>query len=205
MHEPDDAVLATATYRVARELVVTDVLQVLLERILEVEADHVDARRHDRLGVLIADVEDVVHVLVLRRVDQAAFGALVDEPHDLLVGVHIAVIGRIVAGQPHGPDSQRIEDPHDRIRDAVEPHEHGPCAQRPSFGRVNRERLGNLLAHHHVQGGHEDVPDGNRNGRDCGVGHPQRFEQGPDQRREGGLAKEAECQRGQRDAELASC
>ena len=205
VNEPDNAVLAATANRVACELVVANLAQRVLERVFHVETNEVGARRHDRLGVLIVDVEDVVDVFVLVRFDEAAFGALIDEQLDLLIGVDLVLLLGVVPRKPDCATRQRVEHPHDRVRDAVEHHEHAAGAQRPTLGREDGERLGNLLAHDHVQRRHEDVADGDGDRRDSRLGEPERSERRPYERRKRGLSQPAESKRCKRDAQLARC
>jgi len=203
MHEADDAVLVAAAHGIARVLVLHDERQVLLERILKVEADDVGARRHDGLGVLVAQVEDVVHVLVLLGIDEAALGALVDEQLDLLVGVHLVLVGDVVAEQLHNPVRDAVEQPHDGVRDAVEPHERRGGEQGVALRGEDGERLRYELAHHDMQRGDDDEADGDGNAVDGRLGQADRQQRTLDELGDGGLAQPAQGERGQRDAQLA--
>ena len=182
VHEADDAVLAAAAHRVARVLVLQHGLEALLQRIVEVDAHHIGARRHDGLGVFVAQVEDVVHVFVLLGVDESAFGALVDEQLDLLVGVHLVFVGHVVAQHLHDAVRNAVEQPHDRVRDAVEPHERRGREQGVALGGEDGQRLRDELAHHDVQRGDDDETDDDGDAVRGRLGHveclEQRFEQG---------------------------
>ncbi len=202
VHEPYDAVLGFAAHGVARVLVAQRQRHVLFQRILEVDAHQVGARRHDGLGVLVAQIEDVVHERVLLGVDQAAFGRFVDEQLDLVAGVHLVLVGRIVAGQAHHRIGDTVEQHHDGIGDLVERHQRAGREQRVAFGGENGERLGNKLAHHHVQRRHDEVPDGDGDHFEQRLGQAQQNEQRADDGRERRLTQPAERERGERDAQL---
>ena len=76
---------------------------VLFQRVFQIQTDDVGARGHDALSVLVAQVENVVDELVLLRIDEAAFRGLVNKQLDLLAGVHLVLIGRVMAEQAHDP------------------------------------------------------------------------------------------------------
>lgn len=118
--KPDDAVLRAVAHRVARVLVLAHDVPVLFQGVFQIEADDVGARGHDALSVLVAQVENVVDELVLLRIDEAAFRGLVNKQLDLLAGVHLVLIGRVMAEQAHDPVGDAVEDDHDRVGDAVE-------------------------------------------------------------------------------------
>ena len=151
MHEPDDAVLAAAAHRVARVLVARDQRHVLFQRILKVDAHQIGSRGHDGLGVLVAQVEDVVHELVLLGIDQAAFRGLVDEQLDLVARIHVVLVGRIMPEQLHHAVGDAVEQNHNGVRETIEPHERRRRAQRVTLGGEDGERLRNELAHHDVE------------------------------------------------------
>lgn len=92
---------------------------------------------------LSAQVENVVDELVLLRIDEAAFRGLVNEQLDLLAGVHLVLVGRVVAEQAHDSVGDAVEDDHDWVGDAVE-HAQGTrrCAGRTSRWRRWRRTSG---------------------------------------------------------------
>ena len=203
MHEADDVVLVLAIHREARELVLFDHAQVFLERVFEAQAHHVGARSHDRLDVFIGDIEDVVHEFVLLGIDQAVFGAFVDKQTDFLFGIDVVLVGGIVAHQTHHAIGDRIEQPHDRIGEAIEPHQGTGREQRVFLGAENSERFGNELAHHDMQRRDQAEADCHRHGEVDAFGYAEHFEQRVEQGRHGGLAQPAKSERSKRDAELA--
>ena len=203
VHEPDQVVFAPLAHRIARVLVAFGKLAVLLKRVLHIEAGQLGARRHDCLGVLVAQIEDVVDVLVLLRLDKPAFRGLVDEQLDLLARIHIVFVGRIVPGQPHDAVGDAIEHKHNRIGDAIEPQKRGRRHKRVAFRREDGERFGDKLAHDHVQRRHEEIPDCDRNYRDDGIRQAEQNEQRANERRNRGLAQPAERKRSKRNSKLA--
>ena len=92
MQEADDMVLVLVADRVARELLLEDGMEVLVHRVLEVEADHVRARRHDLADVEVREVEDVVDEVDLRVVDEALAVALLHEQAYLFLGVGVVAL-----------------------------------------------------------------------------------------------------------------
>ena len=192
-----------AAYGIARVLVLLDDLQVLFQRVLQVDAHHIHTRGHDGLGVLVAQIEDVVHELVLLGIDEAAFGALVDEQLDLLAGVDVVLVGRIVTGEAHDAVGDAVEQQHDGVRDAVEPDQRGGSAQRPALGGEDGERLGDELADDDVQSRHDEVADRHADGDDRRLGQTEHREQRLEQLGDGRLAQPSQRQRRQRDAQLA--
>ena len=203
MHETDDAVFASLANRVARELVVAHGLKILFQRVFHIDADQVGARGHDGLSILVADVEDVVHDLVGLGVDQTAFGGLVNEQLDFLVGVNLMLVLGIVTGQAHNGAGQVVEQPHDGERDAVEHMKDGRRVQRVRLGRVNGERLGDKLAHNHVKRGHDDVTNGDGDGGDGRIGNANGGQHRANEIRERGLAQPTQGKRSQSNAQLA--
>ena len=195
MHEAHDAVLGLAAHGVARVLVARDQRHVLLQGVLKVDAHQVGSRGHDGLGVLVAQVEDVVHELVLLGIDQAAFRGLVDEQLDLVARVHLALVGRVMAGQAHHTVGDAVEQDHDGVGDLVERHKRASREQRIALGGEDGERLGDQLAHHHVQRGHDEIADGHGHHADQGLGQVQHLEQRTDKSGERGLAQPAQSQR----------
>ena len=202
VHEAHDAVLGLAAHGVARVLVARDQRHVLFQRILKVDAHQIGSRGHDGLGVLVAQVEDVVNELVLLGVDETAFRGLVDEQLDLVARVHLALVGRVMAGQAHHTVGDAVEQDHDGVGDLVERHKRASREQRIALGGEDGERLGDQLAHHHVQRGHDEIADGHGHHADQGLGQVQHLEQRADESGERGLAQPAQCQRRQRDAQL---
>ena len=155
------------------------------------------------LGVLVAQIEDVVHELVLLGIDETAFGALVDQQLDLLAGVHVMLIGGVVAGEAHDGIGDAVEQQHDGEGDAVEPDQRRGRAQRPALGGEDGERFGDELADDDVQRRHDEVADRHADGDDGRLGQAEHREQGLEQLGDGGLAQPAQRQRRQRDAQLA--
>ena len=195
VHEAHDAVLGLAAHGVARILVARDQRHVLFQRILKVDAHQIGSRGHDGLGVLVAQVEDVVHELVLLGVDETAFRGLVDEQLDLVARVHLALVGRVMAGQAHHAVGDAVEQDHDGVSDLVERHKRTSREQRIALGGEDGERLGDQLAHHHVQRGHDEIADGHGHHANQGLGQVQHLEQRTDKSRERGLAQPAQSQR----------
>ena len=138
------------------------------------------------------------------RLDKPAFRRLVDEQLDFLARVHIVLVGRIVPGQAHNAAGDAVEQHHDRVGDAIEPQKRGRRHKRVALRREDGERFGDKLAHNHVQGRHEEIPDCDRNYRDNGIGQAEQNEQRANERRNRGFAQPTECKRSKRDAELAS-
>ena len=203
VHESDQVIFAPLAHRIARVLVALGKFAILLKRVLHVEAGQLDARRHDSLGVLIAQIEDVVDVLVLLRLDKPAFRGLVDEQLDFLARVHIVLVGRIVPGQTHDTVGDAIEQQHNRVGDAVEPQKRGRRHECVALRREDGERFGDKLAHDHVQRRHEEIPDCDRNYRDDSIGQAEQNEQRANERRDSGLAQPAERKRSKRNSKLA--
>ena len=66
-----------------------DDAQIVLERIREVEPEHLRARRHQGIGRLVAHVEDAVDHGLFRLFERAVLCALFDEVLDLVFGDRI--------------------------------------------------------------------------------------------------------------------
>lgn len=81
------------------------------------------ARRHDGLGVLVSQIEDVIDVLVLFRIDEPAFRRFVDEQLNLLVCVNLVFLCRVMTSRADDEIGDAVEQPHERIRDLVEERE----------------------------------------------------------------------------------
>ena len=203
VHEADDAVLRAVAHRVARVLILAHDVPVLFQRVFQIQTDDVGARGHDPLGVFVAQIEDVVDELVLLRIDEAAFRGLVNEQLDLLAGVHLVLVGRVVAEQAHDSVGDAVEDDHDWVGDAVEHAQGTGGVQGVLLGGEDGEGLRDELADHYVQGGHDEEAHGHADGvhRRLGEAPGQKrcFQNGGD----GRLAQPADGQRCQRDAELA--
>ena len=107
-----------------------------------------------------------------------------------------------MAGQAHHTVGDAVEQDHDGVGDLVERHKRASREQRIALGGEDGERLGNQLAHHHVQRGHDEVADGHGHHADQGLGQVQHLEQRTDKSGERGLAQPAQSQRRQRDAQL---
>ena len=203
MHETDDAIFASLANGVARELVVAHGLKILFQRVFHINADQVGARGHNGLGILVANVENVVHDLVGLGVDQTAFGGLVNEQLDLLVGVNLVLVLGVVAGQAHDGAGQVVEQPHDGERDAIEHMKDGRRVQCVRLGRVNGERLGDKLARNHVKRGHDDVTDGDGNGGDGRLRDSDGSQHWANEIGERRLAQPTQGKRSQSNAQLA--
>ncbi len=203
MHEPDDVILAAPAHRIARVVVLTNDRLVLFQRVLNVKERHIGAWRHDGLGVLLAQIKHVVHKLVLLFGDQTALGGFVHQDLDLVAGVHLVLVGRIVPQQAHHSVRDGVEQPHDGIRDAVEPHERRGRGQGVPLGGEDGQRLRDQLACHHMQRGHDEITDGYRTDSDDRLGRTEQLEQRADQRSEDRFAQPAQGQRCQRDTQLA--
>ena len=122
---------------------------------------------------------------------------------DLFFRIDLVLVGDVVAQKLHHAVGDGVEQPHDGIRDAVEPHER-PCReQRIAFGGEDGERLGDELAYHDVQGRDDDEADGHRNGGNGRVRQPQGSKRRMDERGNRRFAQPAQGQRRQRDAQLA--
>ena len=119
VHEAHNVIFATAANGIARVLVLADHIEVLLQRVFKVKANHVDARRHDGTCIFVAHVEDVIHNLILLFVYETAFGALINEQLDLIARVNLVLVGRIVPRKTHHEIRNAIEHPHDGIRHLV--------------------------------------------------------------------------------------
>ena len=78
-----------------------DHAQILFERILEAKTHHVGTRRHNGFNIFVRNIEDIVHELILLGINQAVFGAFVNQQADLLFGIDIVLVGRIVTHQAH--------------------------------------------------------------------------------------------------------
>lgn len=152
---------------------------------------------------LSGNIEDIVHELILLGINQAVFGAFVNQQTNLLFGIDIVLVGRIVTHQAHHAVGDAIEQPHDRERKTVEPHQRSRREQSVFLGAENSQRLGNELAHHDMQRSDQAEADRHRHREIHTVGHAEKREQRMEQGRNGRFAQPAKGERGKRDAQLA--
>ena len=203
VHEADDVVLVFAEHRIAGEFVLPHEIEVGGQIVVQVDGHHLGARRHDGLGVLVVQVEDVVQVLVLVLFDGSALGAFLKQKLDLFLGVGLGFIPGVVPGKTHNAIGGGVEQPHDWVGNAVERVERARRAQRIAFRFQDSHALRNELAGYHMQCGHNEVADCHRDN------HHRRFRQAEEreyrveQRGKRRLAQPAQRKRGKRDAQLA--
>ena len=203
MQEADDMVLVLMADWVARELLFENDVEILVHSVLEVEADHVRARRHDLADVEVREVEDVVDKVDLRVVDEALAVALLHEQAYLFLGVGVVALrSRVEAHAVCHPVGYVVEQPDERVHDAVEDEHRQGHAQHDLLDVLDGHRLRRQFAEHDVQA--RDDGEGerqcNRVADDIIESDGVRDRQ--DQRRDGRFADPAEAERGERDAEL---
>ena len=202
-HEAHDIVFVATIHGKTRELRLGDDAHVFFQRIAHAQAYHVGARSHERFGIFVGDVENIVHELVLLGRDKAAFGGLVDEQLDFVVGVHLVLVGGVVARNAHHRISDAIEQHHNGIGDLIERHKRTRGEQCITLGGENRERLRNELARHHMQRGHDEVANGHRHHGNHSFGQAEQHEQRSNESRKRRLAQPTQGKRCKRNAQLA--
>ena len=202
-HEAHDVVFVAAIHRETRELCLGDDAHVFFQRVVHAQAHHIGTRRHERFGVFVSDVENVIHELVLLRRDKAAFSGLVDEQLDFVVGVHLMLVSRIVARNAHHRIGDAVEQHHNGIGDLIERHERACGEQCIALGGENRERLGNELTRHHMQRGHDEVANGHRHHGNRSFGQAEQHEQRSNEGRKRRLTQPTQSKRCKSNAQLA--
>ena len=203
MQEADDMILVLLADRIARELLLEDDMEVRVEVVAEVEADHVRTRRHDLAHIEVGEVKDVVDEVRLRVVDEPLLVTLLHEQADFLLRVRLlAVAVRLEAEPVRDPVRDMVEQPDERIHDALE-DEHGQRdGQHDFLDALDGHRLRRELAEHDMAARDDGERERERDGVPDGVRESERLRDGQDERRDGRLADPAEAEGGERDAEL---
>ena len=177
--------------------------QRLLDVLGHVDGDDRRCGCHDLARLLLVEVEDACEHRRLARIELATAQRLLDE--------HLELLGRLpvveVTRRPHANDPQDrvrgpVEERDERLEDLREEVERARDEPRRGLGLLNRPDLRDLLAERDVQGGGQQVGEGERDAerhRVRNVVAEQRLDEGRHRR----LAEEADGQRGERDAELA--
>ena len=204
MHEAHDVVFVFAEHGVAREFVLPHEIEIRFKIIVIIDGQHLSARRHDSLRVLVVQIEDVVQVLILILLDRSALGAFFKQQLNFLLGISLGFTLGIVTGQAHNAIGGSVEQPHDGVRNAVERMERARCVQRVGFRLQNSHALRDELAGNHMQRGHDEVANTHRNNSNCRIGQAKEHEDRMEQRGERRLAQPTQCQRSQRNTKLTS-
>ena len=204
MQKADDVVLAPVADWIAREPLLHRHLNALFQRVLKIEADHVRARNHDLAHGEIGEVKDVVDEFQFRLINEALAMTLLHEDADLLFRMrHILLLRH--DGEAHAflrPVRDVIQQPDERIHDALEDEERQGDRERDTLDLANRNVLRNQLAAHDVQRGDEKERNGEGDGFNRTLGHAEprkcRMQQGSDDR----FAEPAQAQGNDGDAKL---
>ena len=204
VHEAHDVVLVLAEHGVTREFVLPHEIEIRFKIIVVVDSQHLGARRHDSLRVLIVQVENIIQILVLILLDRSALGAFFKQQLNFFLGISLGFILGIVAGQAHNAIGGSVKQPHDGISNAIERMKRTRCVQRVGFRLQNSHALRDELAGHHMQRGHDEVANTHRNNGDSRVGQAKEHEDRVKQRGKRGLAQPAQRQRSQRNTQLTS-
>ena len=140
----DDHVDRALVHRHARVQVLPQPRQDLGRCHLDVEADHIGPRHHDRADGCVLELEHLVDHLPLFALDHALAGAHVDEGPQLFLGQH-RLVDALAPDEPYGQVGQPGEHRPDRPEEHAEPR-HRPAGQRQEplgvlHGEGHREHL----------------------------------------------------------------
>ena len=148
--------------RITRELLRKNRLQVFLETVLQIEADHIRARRHNLAHVERREVKDVIHEAGLGIIDEALLMTFLHEQADFLLGVRVLARADRDAEPMRDPVCHMVEQPDKGI--------HQPVKNQYGQRHVQHDFL-------HVVDGHRlwrELTEDNMPARDDGKGHGQR-------------------------------
>ena len=203
MDEADDVILVLFAERIARELFLEDDVEVRVEIVLDVEADHVRARRHDFADVEVGEIKDVVDEVGLGIVDEALLVAFLHEQADFFLGVRLfALTGRLETHASGDPVRDVVQQPDERVHDALENEHRQRDGQDDMLDVLDRHRLRRKLAEHDVAARDDGESERERNRVPDSVIEACHPRERQDQRRDERLADPAETERSERDAEL---
>lgn len=207
MDDAHDRVEVFGAQRESRMAALADGLEVLLARLIEAESDDIDTRHEDVSYLEVDEAEDVLGEFALPQGEVALLGAPGDDGADL---------GHVMGGllSSAGLDADRsqqqvggcVDQGDERLEDQYKNVDWVGDRKGHLVGGVDRPDLGRLFAEDHVEHGHDNEREGERDNMEHSFGevHPERLENESEQTRYGWLCEPAEDQTRSRDPELAA-
>ena len=175
-----------------------DHAQVVAQAVLEVEPEHLRARRHERVSRLVAEVEHAVDHGLFRFLEGAVLRSLFDEVLDLVLR-HRVLEFRIESEHEQDEIGRAREERDERAREAREAMERAVVVQQDLLRFLHGGLFRQELAEEQHDVRHEH--DGEREREHRRV-RQKRREQRTHERREQGPARRAEQHAHERDADL---
>src|SRR5918998_1346932 len=158
---------------------------------------------HDLAGDLVAEVEDVVQVVLLLGLELAGGDGRGDHDPQLLLRVGLHPLAEPDTPGPQDEVRRGVDQPHQRAEEEHEQLERAADPERSPFGLLDREVLGRLLPEDQVRVGYDREPEGHRDdAHDPLARYPYIFQERGDEVRDRRLADPTEPQGGHGDPDL---